>query len=44
MTTQHTNFKTISGEIQIYDLFKEILYKIIISRDSISLNSDNIIG
>jgi hypothetical protein len=35
--TQQKNFKNISGETQSYDLFKSILYKGIISFDSISL-------
>jgi hypothetical protein len=35
--TQNTNFKTTRGETQNYDLFKRILLKSIISRDSISL-------
>jgi hypothetical protein len=38
MITQNTNFKTISGKTQNYDLFKKILQKNIISRDSISFN------
>jgi hypothetical protein len=38
MTTQHTNFKTISGKTQNYDFFSKITFKkSIISRDSISL-------
>jgi hypothetical protein len=38
MISQNTNFKTISGKTQNYDLFKKIFLKSIISRDSISLN------
>ncbi len=37
--TQNTNLKTISGETQNYYLFKTILQKSIISRDSISLKT-----
>jgi hypothetical protein len=37
MITQNTNFKTISGKTQNYDLFKKILLKSIISLDSIYL-------
>ncbi len=37
MIIQNTNFKTISGKTQNYDLFKKIFLKSIISRDSISL-------
>jgi hypothetical protein len=42
MMTQHTNFKTISGETQNYDFFSNKSFKkTIISRDSISLKENN---
>jgi hypothetical protein len=42
MMIQNTNFKTVSGKTQNYDLFNKILLKSIISRDSISLSNQKI--